>query len=220
MKKILTLLIACLLLVGCSSKHIPDWIHAGHNQLEDFKKNYLDGSDKIAALHFTKATEEIKKSGDPDILARAYLTKYALQTAVQESIDDSVYLKIAAVQSAPENSIFYNFLKGNFDQVESRFLPEQYRSLMETLRKGNTEDLAAESAKIDDPLSRLIAIGVIVRYREYDEKLLQNAVDTASRNGWKKALLVYLDKLADYYRTTKEPEKENQVRKRIEMMKN
>lgn len=219
MKKILMLLPVCLLLAGCSSKHIPDWIHAGHNQMEDFKKDYLEGNDKPATLHFIKATEEIKKSGDPDVLARAYLTKYALQTAVLESIDDSVYLKIAAVQSAPENSNFFNFLKGNFDQVESRFLPEQYRRLMETLRKGNKEDLVAESAKIDDPLSRLIALGVIVQYREYDEKMLQNAVAAASQNGWKKAVLVYLDKLADYYRKTREPEKEDPVRKRIELMK-
>lgn len=218
MKKFFTLLLFCLLLAGCSSKHIPDWTYAGYNQLEDFKKAYLAGREKIAALHFAKATEEIKKSGDLDVLAQAHLTKYAVQTALLERIDDSVYLKIAAVQSTPENSNYYDFMKGRFDQADTRYLPEQYRNLVDALRRGNKTDITAEGLKINDPLSRLIAVGIIIQYEECDEKLLQNAADTASRNGWKKALLVYLEKLADYYKMKKEAEKEDRVRKRIDLM--
>jgi hypothetical protein len=219
MKKILPLFLCFLLLAGCGSKRIPDWTYTGYNQLEDFKKSYLAGDDKIAVLHFSKGLEEIKKSGDLDILAKAYLTKYAVQTAVLEAIDDDMYLKIAAAQSMPENGNFHNFLKGNVDQVESRFLPKQYRDLMEAFRKGNIADIPAECTKIEDSLSRLIAIGIIIQYREYGEELLQSAVDTASANGWKKALLVYLEKLADYYKVKKEPEKADSVRKRIDLMK-
>jgi hypothetical protein len=219
MKKTLTLFLCCLLLAGCSSKRIPDWTYAGYNQLEDFKKAYLAGDDKIAALHFTKATEEIKKSGNPDILATAYLIKYAVQTAALETVDDSMYLKIAAVQSTPENSAFYHFLKGNFDQVESQVLPEQYGRIVEPLREKNKAAMTAESLKISDPLSRLITAGIIIRSREYDEALLKSAVDTASANGWKKPLLVYLEKLADYYTTKKDTGSADKVRKRIDLMK-
>ena len=219
MKKILTYLVCSFLLAGCASKHIPDWTYAGYNQLETFKKSYLEGDEKIAALHFTKATTEIKKSGDPDILARAYLTKYAVETAALAAIDDRMYLTLAAVQSTPKNSAFYHFLRGDFDRMDTQYLPEQYRALADVLRKGNQTDLTGDVTKIDDHLSRLIAAGIIVQHREYDEKLLQTAVETASANGWKKALLAYLDKLADYYKTYKDTEKENRIRQRIDLMK-
>ncbi len=219
MKKLLPLFLCCLLLAGCGSKRIPDWTYAGYNQLEDFKKSFLTGDDKIAALHFKKAVEEIKKSGNPDILAKAHLTKYAVQTAVLETIDDDLYLKIAEVQSLQKNSHFYHFLKGKVDQVESQFLPEQYRGIMETLRKGNKADIPADCAKIEDPLSRLIAIGIVIQSGENGVQLLQTAVDTASANGWKKALLIYLEKLADYYTMKKEPETATGIRKRIDLMK-
>lgn len=219
MKKILTIVCCCLLLAGCGSKHIPDWQYSGFNQLEEFKKTYLAGNDAIAAVHFRKAVDAIKKTGDPDILARAYLTQYALKTAVLERFDDGAYRKTAALPLTPENRNFYDLLKGNVDQVDPQFLPEQYRGLIAAIRKGNSADRTAAATRIEDPLSRLIAAGIIIQYGDHDEQLLQTAVDTASYQGWQKALQVYLEKLADYYKRKQETAKEDLVRRRIELLK-
>ncbi len=157
MKKIAYLFTLIVLFAGCSSKPIPDWTSAAFNRLEDYKKNYLSGKTEIAELHFKRAVEEIKKSGDLEILGRAYLTKYAVQSAVLERIDEGEYLKIDAVSTSSPNKNFYNFLKGNMDHVEGKELPGQYQAFFAAYRSGKFTDATGEISKIEDPLSRLIA---------------------------------------------------------------
>ncbi len=61
---------------------------------------------------------------------------------------------------------------------------------------------AREIAAIDDPLSRLIACGVWVRYLPSDETILQIGISTASANGWRRPLWAYLNKLQEHYLET------------------
>jgi len=220
MKKILILLIFITSVFGCGgSKQIPDWINASFNNLENYKKNYLSGKDSIAELQFNKAIDEIKKSGNLEILGRAYLTKYALHVAVLESFDEREYLAIDALQPVLQNRTFYNFLKGSFDKIDEGLLPRQYEGVLKIIRKGKLEDAANEISKMEDPLSKLIAAGLLVQKYNYDEGMLKVAIDTASQNGWKKALLVYLEKLLLFYETKKEPEKAANIAQRIQLIK-
>lgn len=220
MKKILILLILITSLFGCGgSKQIPDWINASYNNLENYKKNYLSGKDHIAELQFNKAVDEIKKSGNLEILGRTYLTKYALQIAVLEVFDDTEYLTIDAVQPVLQNRTFYNFLKGSFDKIDESLLPRQYDGVLKIFRKGKPEEAAREISKMEDPLSKLIAAGLLVQKYGYDEGVLKVAIDTASQNGWKKALLVYLEKLLLFYETKKETEKAASIAQRIQLIK-
>jgi hypothetical protein len=209
-----------MLFSGCGSKQIPDWTNAAFNQLDAYKKGDLAGNTFIADLHFKKATEEIKKSGNLEILARAYLTKYAVRVAVLEKIDDREYLAIEKIQPSAANRNFHEFLKGNFDHVDQDLLPEQYHGFLTAFRSRKEDSLADELLKIEDPLSRLIAAGLLVRLDRYDERCLQIAIETASKNGWKKALLVYLETIQKYYEKKKEPEKAANTRKKIDLIKN
>jgi hypothetical protein len=221
MKKILCLLISIILLLGCGgSKQIPEWINTSFNQLENYKKNYLSGKDRIADLQFNKAVDEIKKSGNLEILGRAYLTKYAVHVAVIEAFDEREYIKIDTLQPVLENRTFYNFLKGSFDKVDESLLPRQYNSVLKIFRKGNYEDAAHEISKMEDPLSKLIVAGLLIQKNTYDEGILKIAIDTASQNGWKKALLAYLEKLLLFYETKRETEKAANITQRIQLIKN
>jgi hypothetical protein len=219
MKKIIYLLTFSILLLGCSSKQIPDWRNASFNQLENFKQSYLSGKENIAELHFNRAVDEIKKSGDLDMLARVYLTKYALHVTALETFDDTEYRRIDALQSGSQNRNFYSFLKGSFDTVDEKLLPSQYGGFLRAYRKGKAEDIADEISKIEDPLSKLITIGLLVQKNKYDEGNLKVAIDTASNNGWKKVLLVYLDKLQSFYEIQKEKEKAANIRQKILLIK-
>jgi hypothetical protein len=111
MNKHVFILVFLMLFAGCGSKPIPDWTNAAFKQLDDYKKNYLSGKTHIAEVDFNKAVEEIKKSGDLNILAMAQLTKCGVQTAVLEKMDDREYLKIDAVYSSPSNC-FPNNIRG------------------------------------------------------------------------------------------------------------
>ena len=218
MKNIVYLLTFSIILLGCGSKQVPDWTKASFNQLENYKKNYLIGKEQSAELYFNKAIDEIKKSGDLEILARVYLTKYAAHIAVLEDFDDGEYLRIDALQPVLHNRNFYRFLKGSFDTVDEKLLPQQYDGFMRACRKGKIEDISNEISKIEDPLSKQIAIGLLVQKNTYDEGILKIAIDTASHNGWKRALLVYLDKLQSFYEMKKETQKAANIKQKIQLI--
>ena len=220
MKKHVFVFAFLMLFAGCGSKPIPDWTNAAFNQLENFRKNYLTGKTQIAEIHFNKAVEEIKKSGDLDILARAYLTKCAVQTAVLEKMDDGEYRRIEAAQPVPQNRSFHTFLSGDTTHVEEKLLPVQYQGFFMAYRGGRFADMPGEISKMEDPLAKLIAAGFLVKQDKCDEGCLKIAVDTAGRNGWKKALLIYLEKLLSFYEMQKDMEKAITVRKKIELIKN
>ncbi len=196
MRRIICLLMFSILLVGCgSSKPKPDWTDASFNQLDNYKKSYLSGKERIAEAYFNKAVDEIKSGGDLDILARAYLTKYACQVAVLEAFDDREYLRIDAVEPVLQNRNFHSFLKGDFNNVDESQLPQQYEGFLRAFKSGKKDDIS----KIDNPLSKLIVIGLLVKKNRDTETDLKLAIDTASQNGWKKALLAYLGKLLTFY---------------------
>jgi alkylhydroperoxidase/carboxymuconolactone decarboxylase family protein YurZ len=208
------------LLVGCgSSKPVPDWTDASFNQLDNYKKSYLSGKERIAEAYFNKAVDEIKSSGDLEILARAYLTKYAVHVAVLEAFDDREYMKIDAVEPILQNKNFYSFLKGAFDNVDEKLLPQQYAGFLRAFQSGKKDDVAHEISKMDNPLSKLIALGLLVQKNKNDETDLKLAIDIASHNGWKKALLAYLFKLQSFYKTNNKPDKAAHVAERIKLIK-
>jgi hypothetical protein len=218
MKKILCLLFLPLLLAGCGPKPAP-WLATGYQQMENFKMDFLSGSAPIVTeMHFTKAVEEIKKSGDLDLLGRVWLTRMSLQVAVLAEIEGGDYPKIEAAQAVPANRNFYLFLKGDTVATDRALLPAQYRPFLTALLSGDAAETGAAVAKIDDPLSRLIAAGLTVRRYPEDESLLRTAVETASRNGWKRALLVWLKRLGTFYEAAGEAAKAAAVRQRIDLI--
>ncbi len=217
MKRLLPLII--LLVVGCASVEIPSWTFASFNYLENYKQNFLIGKDDMAELHFQKAEEEIKKSGDINILAKAYLTRSALHAAVLEPVPDREYLRLADIGTMAENRHYLLFLQGAFPRVDGSLIPEQYRDTLQAIRKGEIRVIGTALAKIENPLSRLVATGVVVAAGYQDENTLQNAIDTASKNGWKRALLAYLRTIQSFYEKNAEKDKAARIRKVIELIK-
>lgn len=220
MKKLFYLLFPILLLAGCGAKPEPVWIAAGHKQLETFKQDFLSGrASAITEIHFRNAVEEIKKGGNMDLLGKAWLTRMALQVAVREELEEGEYLKTEAAEAVPANRNFYRFLKGDTAMVDVSLLPESYRPFWMAFRSGDAAKAAVAITAIDDPLSRLIAAGLAVSYRLENDAILQIAVETASRNGWKRALLAWLERLKSSREASGDAEKASAIRSRIELMK-
>jgi hypothetical protein len=119
-----------------------------------------------------------------------------------------------------QNKIFYGFLNGAFDSVDEKLLPQQYEGFLRAFKSGKKEDVASEISKMDNPLSKLIAVGLLVKKNKDEEIDLKFAIDIASQNGWKKALLAYLGKLQSFYKTNNDPDKAAHVEARIQLIKN
>lgn len=220
MKKLLCVLFLFLHLAGCGAKPAPVWISAGHKQLETFKQDFLIGrSSPITEIHFRNAVEEMKKGGDANLLGKAWLTRMALQIALLTEMDAGDYLKIAATESVPANDNFYRFLKGDAAAVDVSLLPESYQPFWEMLRNSDPTKAAVAIAAMDDPLSRLIASGLAVRHGLETEVILRTAVETASQNGWKRALLAWLERLKSFHEAAGDAEKAAVISARIDLMK-
>jgi alkylhydroperoxidase/carboxymuconolactone decarboxylase family protein YurZ len=219
MKKFLWIAVF-LLLAGCgTTKPAASWLSAGNNQLDNYKRHYLSGQDKIAAIEFNEALREIKKSGDLELLARAHLIRMAMQTAMLQEPVGAEYLKIEAAQSSPANRNFYAFLQGEIAQVDDKLLPRQYLGFIAALKRQDAGERLRAIEKLDDPVSRLIAVGILVRLGQDNEALLQKAIATASAEGWKKALLAYLTRLRAYYEGKQERSKALSIEQRIDLIR-
>jgi hypothetical protein len=220
MKKLFCLVSFILLIQGCGFNQKPGWFINSSNKLETFKANYLSGAEtSVTETNFEEAVEEIKKSGDLDLLQKAWLTRMALQTAVLKGMEEGDYRKIAAVKPFPENDNFYAFLKGDISAVDLKLLPEQYREFSGALLKGDVPKTGKAIASMkDEPVSRLIAAGIALHGNIESEAIIQTAVETSSINGWKMALIAWLERLAAFYDASGGAGKATEVRRRIELI--
>ena len=81
---------------------------------------------------------------------------------------------------------YADYLAGRIAPPDIALLPPQHRAAA-----AGTGDAAAVRA-IEDPLSRLIAAGVLFRTGRASPEVLVLATDTASAQGWRRPLLAWL----------------------------
>ncbi len=163
MKKLLVLTLL-IFLCACSSQPIPQWKDTASRQLENYKVNFLTDKEDATEPHFVQAKKAISSNNDLNLLATAYLTKYALHTAALEDFDDRDFLRIDQLQPQTNNRAYYDLLKGNFGQIDPGRLPADYSRLLPLLVNKN---LSAANREITDhqrsafPLNRLRGLGKI-----------------------------------------------------------
>ena len=84
----------------------------------------------------------------------------------------------------PTERAYADFLEGT--RRRSR------RSCCRRTTAGRAAKGAAALKEIKDPLSRLIAAAVLLRTEKADPEVLQTAADTASEQGWRRAVMAWL----------------------------
>lgn len=218
MKRILILWMVLIIAACGSSARVPDWKDNASRHLEDYKSHFLAGKEDASEPHFFKARKEIAAGNDLQLLATVYLTKYALHAASLESFETSDFAKLQRLEPNAANMAYCHFLKGNFSAVDARVLPSRYTGVLKAAVSRDVKSAGREINAIDDPLSRLIASGVWVRYLPYNEDLLWMAVNTASANGWRRPLWAYLEKLQAYYLEHGDQSKVEAIKLRLNLM--
>jgi hypothetical protein len=215
----LPFILILFLICACGSKQIPEWKDTSSRQLESYKYYFLTDKEGTSEPHFVKAKKAIARSNDLNLLGTAYLTKYALYVSIVEDFDDTDFLRINKLQPNAKNFSYYNFIKGNFHAADYNLLPAHYGKLLKPAQDKNLATAVREISSIDDPLSRLVACGVWVKYLPYDDNILQIAINTSADNGWGKPLFAYLTRLQQYYLNHNETAKAESIKERLELLK-
>lgn len=176
--------LAIAFLAGCASgPPTPDWKMNAHSASERAVDAYLTGRSRIEALEFNKARAEVARTGNPETIARIELLRCATRVASLVQEDCTAFTAIAQ-DATPAERAYADYLAGRISDSDSALLPPQHQAM----RQGG----AAALRTMADPLSRLVAAGVLFKTGRADASAMVVASETASAQGWSRPLLAWL----------------------------
>ena len=175
-----------LLLAGCGSKpRQPDWLVNADSAQDRYERAYLSAKDRVATAEFTRFRSEVASTAQPALVARAELTRCAVQVASLDFSPCTGFEPLRRDASDAERA-YADFLAGRIAPEQAKLLPEDYR------RVAGGEGGAGALKGIKNPLPRVIAAAVLLRTDKADPEVLKVATDTASEQGWRRAVMAWL----------------------------
>ena len=183
MKNIALIGLMALVLGACGSKPVqPSWKSSAAGSLTAFSDAYLKGDTSIAETEFARARGEMASTGRPDLVAHAELHRCATRVASLEYDNCPGFAAVAQDATAAEHA-YAAYLDGRWQGLDAQLLPEQQRAIVQG---------KAALAGIADPLSRLVAAGVLMKAQRITPADIAVATSTASDQGWRRPLLMWL----------------------------
>lgn len=179
---------ALLVLLGAcaSGPPPPAWQLGAKGAVERAVAAYLEGNARVERVEADRARREIGRSGRVDQLARAELTLCAARVASLEFEPCAAFEALRADAPAAERA-YAEYLLGRATPQDIALLPSAQRAAA-----GAREDDVGALRVIDDPLSRLVAIGVRFGSGRAPPAAIALAAETASAQGWRRPLLAWL----------------------------
>jgi hypothetical protein len=189
MKKSIVITALALSLAGCGNNPpVPDWQMNAKNGIDRATAAYMEGNARVEAAEYKRAREALSSTGKIDLIIRAELTQCAARVAALVFEDCAGFDKLAQ-DASPADRAYAAYLAGRATASDAALLPAQHQPVAAA-----ASDAAAASAvqAITDPLSKLVASGVLLRAGKASPPVLADAVDTASAQGWRRPLLAWL----------------------------
>jgi hypothetical protein len=200
------------LLAACAGRPpAPDWQSNASGALERYTSAYLKGDARVEAAEFAQARTELASTGQPGLVARAELTRCALAVASLMLDRCDGFERLRADAPAAERA-YADYLSGHAIPAEVPLLPEQHRAVA-----GGREDPAALKA-IGNPLSRLVAAGVLFRMGRASPEIVAIATETASQQGWRRPLLAWLGVQAQRAEHGGSRQEAERIRRRMDLV--
>ena len=179
----------CTALAACSSgPPVPDWKMNAQSSIERFEAAYLNGSALVEQTEFQRARAQVGSTGKIDLIARVELLRCATRVA-SLVFEDCTGFEALRADATPADRAYADYLAGKVQPADIALLPEAQRAVAAA-----SSDTAASTAvaTVTDPLSQLVAAGVLLRASRATPALLDTAVSTASDQGWRRPLLAWL----------------------------
>lgn len=210
MRTLAVLLLAAVAVLGCGNKpRQPDWLMNADSAQERYQRAYLSGRDRVAEAEFRRMRTELGSTAQPGLVGRGELTRCAMQVASLEFAPCTGFEPLRA-DAPPTERAYADFLAGTLAPEDAKLLPEQYRGVA-----GGQGGGALQAIK--DPVSRVIAAGVLLRTGRADPQVLQIAADTASGQGWRRAVLAWLGAQVVLAEKAGQTEEAQRLRRRMQL---
>ena len=212
MSRLACVLLVLVLVAGCAGRpKAPEWQLNAHGALERHVQAFMTGNSREETAEFNRARDELARTGDTGLVARAELTRCALRVA---SLVFETCVGFEALRSdAPAAERAYaDYLAGKALPPDAPLLPPAHRP-MSAAGAG-----AAQVQAIADPLARLVAAGVLFETGRAAPQVLQLAVDTASAQGWRRPLLAWLGAQARRAELAGAQEETQRLRRRMALV--
>ncbi|MFS2035157.1 hypothetical protein ACEN8I_14135 [Polaromonas sp. CT11-55] len=207
------LVVAAGLLAACSSgPRAPDWQFEAKGSMDRSVAAYMEGNSRVEMAELERARGQLTRSGRADLLATAELLHCATRVASLVLDEPCAGFEKLRPDATEAQRAYADYLKGRVAPQGIALLPESQRAAA----AGNAGALAG----ITDPLSKLVAAGVLLQTGKASPAVIRQAIDTASAQGWRRPLLAWLGaelRLAEQGGNTAEAER---LRRRIELTQN
>lgn len=211
MKRAIFLLMCAALLAGCGNKpRQPDWLVNADGAQDRFQRAWLSGQDRVATAEFERLRTEVARTAQPGLVARAELTRCAMRVASLDFAPCAGFEPLRIDAPAPERA-YADFLAGVLRPEQVEHLPKEYHAVAGG--QGGGEAVK----KIEDPVSRVIAAAVLLRTGRADPQVLEVATETASEQGWRRAVLAWLGAQALRAEQAGAKEEARRLRRRMEL---
>jgi hypothetical protein len=205
----LTLALAAAILAACASKPVPPaWQSNAHGALAAYSDAWLKGDSAFAETEFARARSEIASTGRPDLVAHAELVRCATRVAALDSGDCPGFTALA-LDATPAERAYADYLGGRWQGLDPALLPEQHRAI--AAGKGGV-------AAIADPLARMVAAGVLFGAGRIAPADIAVATDTASAQGWRRPLLMWLGVLLKRAEAAGDSAAAQRIQRRIDLV--
>jgi hypothetical protein len=153
----------------------------------------------MAQLQWQRALTQSRRTAQATQLARVELIRCAVKRASWVT-DSCPAFDALQKQASAEDQAYARYLSGQTQTQDVALLPEVHRSVAKRLLTQDNKTaagptasaLAAAIAQMPEPLSRLVAVHAALQHRSADLACIAVAVNTASEQGWQKALLGWL----------------------------
>ncbi|MCX7692348.1 hypothetical protein LCC91_03780 [Tepidimonas taiwanensis] len=188
-------------LAGCAGTSAPAWRIETRNRVEQATAAALTGRTRVAEQQWRLAAQAAAAAAQADVLARIALARCAVETVVlrgegcaaaepylpDAGAAERAYAAYLGVPDIPASAG-----DGSATAVHEA-LPVPHRPIARLLAEGAPPAaLTPALAAIEDPLARLVAGAVAWRAGRLDAEGVALLVDTASAEGWRQPLAVWL----------------------------
>jgi len=205
-----------LLLAGCASgPPVPDWKMNAQSSVERFEKAYLAGDARVEQAEFERARSEVGATGKFELIARIELLRCAARVA-SLAFDDCTGFEEVRADAGEADRAYADYLLGKARPEQIALLPEAQRAPASAA----SDTAAADAvAAIREPLSQLVAAGVLLRSNRATPALLDTAVATASDQGWRRPLLAWLGVQRLRFEQAGQHEQSQRIARRMDVIK-